>query len=567
MSDYDRFDLRQPLKYGLIAGVAALSVSAIGMVELFARRQLVTGILTLGQFILFLGPAVLAYMVAGKSPKGGTLIGLLYGLLTGLLAALPPIALVSLAQVVNLRQFLVNVSPAVINLLTFDRGVPSGILLLLAVSGVVGLLGAGLRLLPDRFRGPILAGIGWTLSVAMLSEILSQRLQAFFGSDITRLIFQGRALGSNAAIILIILITAIAAIWQLRADSVKSRYAQLNQKQRRRIGIGGTILGALILIVLPTLLGTYLSEVMNNVLIFALMGLGLNIVVGFAGLLDLGYVAFFAIGAYMMGLLTSQGNLGVAGISFWVALPLCVAVSVLAGIMLGIPVLRMRGDYLAIVTLGFGEIIGILAKSDLLKSFIGGAQGVLQIPKPSLFGITLIRPEQLYYVILAACLLAIFISYRLSEARIGRQWMAVREDEDVAEAMGIPLVNTKLLAFAIGAAFAGMAGAIFASKLTSIFPHSFDLLISIIVLSLIIVGGMGSLPGVIIGSLVLVGLPELLREFAEYRNLMYGALLIVMMLARPEGFWPSAARRRELHAHEEEIPPEPTEPAAAPASD
>jgi branched-chain amino acid transport system permease protein len=216
------------------------------------------------------------------------------------------------------------------------------------------------------------------------------------------------------------------------------------------------------------------------------------------------------------------------------------------------PVLRMRGDYLAIVTLGFGEIIRILVLSDLLKPYIGGAQGLLKINKPVIVGIPLIKPDQFYYVVLAGCLIAAFISYRLSQARLGRQWMAMREDEDVAEAMGIRLVNTKLLAFAIGAAFAGLAGAIFASKLTSIFPHSFNLLISINVLCMIIVGGIGSLPGVFLGALALVGLPELLREFAEFRLLMYGIVLIVMMLAKPEGFWPSAIRKRELHVHDDE---------------
>jgi branched-chain amino acid transport system permease protein len=206
----------------------------------------------------------------------------------------------------------------------------------------------------------------------------------------------------------------------------------------------------------------------------------------------------------------------------------------------------MRGDYLAIVTLGFGEIIRILALSDLLKPFIGGAQGILQINKPIVFDLRLVQPYQFYYVVLAGCLLAAFVSWRLRDSRLGRQWMALREDEDVAEAMGINLVNTKLMAFAIGAAFSGLSGAIFASKLTSIFPHSFGLLVSINVLCLIIIGGMGSLPGVLVGALALVGLPELLREFAEYRLLAYGALLIVMMLAKPEGLWPSAARKREL---------------------
>jgi len=281
------------------------------------------------------------------------------------------------------------------------------------------------------------------------------------------------------------------------------------------------------------------------------MGLGLNIVVGLAGLLDLGYVAFFAIGAYTMAVLTSLSDLGIAQMSFWLALPIAVAVAALAGLILGMPVLRMRGDYLAIVTLGFGEIIRILALSDMLKPFIGGAQGVLKIPKPVFFGDALVQPQKLYYVVLGAVLIAAFISTRLRESRLGRRWMAMREDEDVAEAMGINLVSTKLLAFSIGAAFSGLAGAIFASKLTSIFPHSFSLLISINVLSLIIVGGLGSIPGTIVGAIVLVGLPELLREFAEFRWLMYGLLLIAMMLTRPEGFIPSDVIKRELHAADE----------------
>jgi branched-chain amino acid transport system permease protein len=282
------------------------------------------------------------------------------------------------------------------------------------------------------------------------------------------------------------------------------------------------------------------------------MGLGLNIVVGLAGLLDLGYVAFFAIGAYTMAVLTSQGDLGLFDLSFWAALPISVAVASFAGIILGMPVLKMRGDYLAIVTLGFGEIIRILALSDMLKPFIGGAQGILKIPKPEIAGTSLIQPEQLYFVVLAGVALAAFMSVRLRESRLGRQWMAMREDEDVAEAMSINLVKTKLLAFGIGAAFSGLAGAIFASKLTSIFPHSFSLLISINVLSLIIVGGLGSIPGTVVGAAILVGLPELLREFAEFRFLMYGLLLIAMMLNRPEGFIPSDVIQRELHADEDE---------------
>ncbi|UCC65698.1 MAG: branched-chain amino acid ABC transporter permease [Anaerolineae bacterium] len=288
--------------------------------------------------------------------------------------------------------------------------------------------------------------------------------------------------------------------------------------------------------------------------LYVLMGLGLNIVVGYAGLLDLGYVAFYAIGAYAMAALTSQTELGY-GLSFWTALPFAVLVAVLAGLVMGVPVLQMRGDYLAIVTLGFGEIIRILALSDFLKPLIGGAQGIQKIPNISIAGLELVKPEHIYYAILAGCLLVLFVSWRLRDSRLGRQWMAVREDEDVAEAMGINLVKTKLLAFAIGAGFAGLAGAIFAPKLSAIFPHSFSLMVSINVLCLIIVGGMGSLPGVVVGALIMVGMPELLREFTEYRILMYGALLIVMMIVRPEGFWPSEVRKRELRAGSEEPSP------------
>ncbi|RME80739.1 MAG: leucine/isoleucine/valine transporter permease subunit, partial [Caldilineae bacterium] len=223
---------------------------------------------------------------------------------------------------------------------------------------------------------------------------------------------------------------------------------------------------------------------------------------------------------------------------------------VLWGLILGFPVLRLRGDYLAIVTLGFGEIIRILATSDWLAPIEGGPQGVLHIPNPVLFGYTLNTPQTMYYLVLLGALLAAFVTIRLRESRLGRQWMAMREDEDVAEAMGINLVQTKLLAFAIGASFSALAGGIFAARLGNIFPHSFNLLWSINALSLIIVGGMGSIPGVVVGALILVGMPEILREFAEYRLLMYGILLIVMMLVKPEGFLPEATRQRELHAGE-----------------
>jgi len=552
MSETNNFDYHIPLQNGLIAGVVALSVSVIGMVTLLAQRYLIAGWLTLGQVILFMAPAAMSYLAAGKAPQNNKGTALIYGFLTGLISALPLVALILLNEVIDLRQFLPNVSPTLIEILTFGRGTVAGSLHLIIVTSVLGLVAAGLYLLPEHIRRPIFSGLIWTFFFGLFSEILSDRLRTFFGTDFAKLIIESKALRPAVAVTVFVVTASLTALWSRRRDKVKGRMAKMDARSQTRMRYGLIIFGITLMLILPLLLGTYLSEVMNNILIFALMGFGLNIVVGFAGLLDLGYVAFFAIGAYTMGVLTSTGDLGIAGMSFWVAIPICVAASVLGGLLLGMPVLRMRGDYLAIVTLGFGEIIRILVLSDLLKPYIGGAQGLLKINKPVIAGIPLIKPDQFYYVVLAGCLIAAFISYRLSQARLGRQWMAMREDEDVAEAMGIRLVNTKLLAFAIGAAFAGLAGAIFASKLTSIFPHSFNLLISINVLCMIIVGGIGSLPGVFLGALALVGLPELLREFAEFRLLMYGIVLIVMMLAKPEGFWPSAIRKRELHVHDDE---------------
>ena len=558
MSTDKKFTLQNAIVYGLQAGLATTLISMVGMIELFSKRQIISGVMTTAQVFILLAPVLFSYLTARRSEKNKSL---LFSSITGFVSSLPVILLVLLSTTIDIRQFLVNVSPTLIDTLTFGQGAALGSVLLVVITTLLGLASAFVYSLDDKYKVPLLTGLMWTLLVGIFSEILQERLRKFFGIPFTNLLIKSKALQPIVAAILLVGITTIKYYWQQRGDAIKQNFAnrfegqQKYRTQYQRIALFG------LLLILPLLLGTYLSEVVNNVGIFVLMGLGLNIVVGFAGLLDLGYVAFFAIGAYVMAILTSDGALGVGNTSFWLALPVSVVAATLAGILLGTPVLRMRGDYLAIVTLGFGEIIRIMAVSDFLKPYIGGAQGILQIPKPVFLGTTLLKPEQLYYVILIGVLLAWFISSRLSNSRLGRQWMAMREDEDVAEAMGINLVNTKLLAFAIGAGFSGLAGAIFASKLTSIFPYSFDLLKSINVLCLIIVGGMGSLPGVVVGAFILVGLPELLREFAEFRLWMYGALLIVMMLAKPEGFWPSAIQKRELHAYEDDVSAE--EPAAA----
>jgi branched-chain amino acid transport system permease protein len=309
--------------------------------------------------------------------------------------------------------------------------------------------------------------------------------------------------------------------------------------------IGYGILGLVVLLT-PQFLGKYWNYAMGTVGIYVLMGLGLNIVVGLAGLLDLGYVAFFAIGAYTAGLLTAPAPIPLQ-IGFWPVLILSVVLAAFAGILLGIPVLRMRGDYLAIVTLGFGEIIRVLIRSDMMAPYLGGPQGVRDIAGPSLFGYPLTSEKAYVYLIILGILLTILFTNYLQNSRVGRAWMAMREDETVAQAMGINTLYYKLMAFATGAAFAGLGGALFAARNQYTGPDDHTLMVSINVLSLLIVGGMGSIPGVIIGAFVLKGLPEILRELDLYRLLVFGALLVYMMIIRPEGIWPAPRRMMELH--------------------
>jgi branched-chain amino acid transport system permease protein len=303
------------------------------------------------------------------------------------------------------------------------------------------------------------------------------------------------------------------------------------------------------------------------------MALGLNIVVGYAGLLDLGYVAFFAVGAYSSAILTSpQSPAFRPQLALIVAIPFVMLAAAVAGIVVATPVIRMRGDYLAIVTLGFGEIARILLNSEWLSPYFGGAQGITNIPDLKLGPLTFNSPQDYFYPIVLFVLIAAYVTFALQKSRWGRAWMAMREDESVAEAMGINIVTAKLSAFVVGAILASFGGALFGAQIGSVFPHSFNVVVSITVLVIIIVGGMGSVPGVALGALILIGLPNLLREFSEFQFLFYGVLLIAMMLKRPEGFIPSKRRAQELH-HDEtkqdnwlEIygEPEPTSGASVP---
>lgn len=537
-----------PVQYGFIAGVAVLYTALVGMVEMFQSRAIISGWLRLDQVLVFAPPLLAALLVSRRLVSAPSpLERLLMGAVVGLCSSLPITALLLLNTVVNVRQVFVSVSPVLVNLLTFGQDLPIGLALLIGILTLCGIVGALAPLVPKQVRPPLVAGLSITLGVGLLSEVPIQILRQAGGTAAVRTFFSANALRPEMALALFVIVVVVAALWQWQRDNVRKRYNSLGvggQYAIRRTGFG---LLFILLLALPWIVGLFLSEVLVNVGIYVLMALGLNIAVGLAGLLDLGYVTNFAVGAYVMGTLTSTGPLGIGQFNFWLILPVSVLSAMLTGFLLALPVLRMRGDYLAIATLGFGEIIRLLALSDWLRPYIGGSQGMLFIPSAQFFGIPLSGPQQIYYLILGACFLTLFVMIRLNSSRTGRQWMALREDEDAAAAMGIDTIKTKVLAFTLSAAAGGLAGGIFATKLGAIFPHSFNLLISINTLSIIIVGGMGSIPGIVLGALALVGLPELLREFAEYRLLMYGAALIAMMLLRPEGLWPSAVRRRELY--------------------
>jgi len=328
-----------------------------------------------------------------------------------------------------------------------------------------------------------------------------------------------------------------------------------------RSGREQVILGALLLAGLASLpfsLDQFQNSVMGIVFIFVMMGLGLNIVVGYAGLLDLGYVAFFAIGAYIYAFLSApfsspwfSQQLAQWGLptnqpllSFWQAIPPIMVLAAFGGVLLGTPVLRLRGDYLAIVTLGFGEIVRLFMLN--LADLTNGPRGLLNIAPPTIFGYDLGNPRDIFILALVGSGLIAFVSLRLERSRLGRAWVAIREDEEAAQAMGIHLVRAKLLAFAIGATFAGLAGQLYAARQVNIFPDNFTLFVSIDALALLIVGGMGSIPGVVLGALALKGLPEVLRGVDEYRIVAFAALLVIMMIAKPEGILPAQRTKAEL---------------------
>ena len=308
------------------------------------------------------------------------------------------------------------------------------------------------------------------------------------------------------------------------------------------------LVAAVVALVFPWLVSTgqnfYHVNVMVSALIFVVLGLGLNITVGLAGLLDLGYIAFFAVGSYTYALLSKNFDLG-----FWTCLPLGGVMGMLFGIVLGFPILRLRGDYLAIVTLGFASITKIVLEN--WDTVFGGAAGIAGIPRPEFFGMALDGRQKSvysYYIVLALVGITILVTNRLKNSRIGRAWMALREDEIACVAMGVDMARTKLSAYALGAFWAGLVGVVFAAHNNFINPDSFTFMDSAMILAMVVLGGMGSILGVIIASLALKLLPEYLRAFAEYRMLVFGAVMVLMMIFRPQGLISNMRRKYEHDA-------------------
>ena len=542
--------LRTLIRISVLGGVVAIYLCLVGIVPVFADRPLIVGVIELGQAALLIAFGAVGFLAArdqvGVSRFRAVVAGTAVGAITGTFLT----GLVLVGSVVNLRAVFLNASPELYALLTNGQGT-SWAWFPILVGAITGGLAGAVAGLPAGLRSMVLLSLGSLVFFGLFAGLLRTPMLVTSLAGPARFLLAADGLTVPGAILVFFGTMAIIAV--VRWTKPRQRVNALPRAQRRLVVGPAAILVLAVILLFPLAMGSFFAQVIAIVALFILLGLGLNITLGLAGLLDLGFVAFYAVGAYTVALLTSPGEFGLAQLTFWQAVPFAVIFAMGFAIFLGLPILRIRGDYLAIATLGFGEIIRILVGSDLLKKSLGGPQGILNIPKPIEVATThwLAGPTQIYYLALAFAVVVAFVSWRLRGSRMGRSWMAIREDEDVAEGMGVNLVQTKLLAYMMGGAFAGLAGAISVALIGSVFPTSIQLQLSINVVAIVVVGGMGSIPGVVLGALVLIGLPELFREFSDYRFLFYGIALMAVMIYRPEGLLPSKIATRELHTADE----------------
>ena len=562
--------VRRALIAGAIAGAAAVYLVTVGLIGAFQNRPAVTDVVSIGTLMLAVCPFVAGIYLGNRFSRAGAGAARILaaaaaaGITAGLIAAV----FAALVATVDVGGVFLAINQRIIDFITFDAGPAMGGALLVALATASAVLGAGLFLLQAPERSAILAGLATAIVLSILEPLLRPILGRMELTAIDRFLYQGGGLTLMGGVVAFVAAALLSSAWNRAGADYRRAFRDMPREQRRPVGAGLLVLAFVIVLVLPQVTGGFVSLVLVQVGFFLLLALGLNIVVGYAGLLDLGYVAFYAVGAYTTAVLLSPTSVldGVftqtfGGLAFWMALPVVMIMAGIVGILIGAPVLRLRGDYLAIVTLGFGEIARILFLSDALEPWVGGAQGIVRIPDLNFVKIDfsdfelwgpLTEPIHFFYPILIFCGLAAFVAWRLANSRTGRAWNAMREDEQVAEATGVNTTNYKLLAFALGATLGCLGGSLFAVQLGSVFPATFNILVSITTLAIIILGGMGNIPGVVLGALLLIGLPELLREFEQYRLLIYGAVLIGMMILRPEGLFPSRIRREELHEVTEE---------------
>jgi branched-chain amino acid transport system permease protein len=560
---------RRMVRAGLLGAAGAVYLALVGLYTRFAELELVGEQVTLGRLLLLAPALVAAYavtrprVVAGERRMLSLAAGIAAGGATGLVTGVAFSAVVWLTEwfgVDRIREVFIQVSEPLIDFLTLDKGVPAGLVYLLVLSVVGGLVGGFARTAPSDVRTPASVGVLAVFSLAMLQRIIPIMLvQLGITADWLYSPATGGLSWGGAAIVFVVAAGA-SVVWS-RAHAPRERIrSTIQEAPAAKLGLLVILLA--VASILPLLLGTVISEVLGQVMIYVLLGIGLNIVVGYAGLLDLGYVAFFAFGAYTTALLTGaflNTTTGAAepalsaDLNFYVAVWIVALLAAGVGLLIGGPVLRLRGDYLAIVTLGLGEIVSIITASRWAAPLVGGPQGMRGVSNAEIFGLNpQDNAQHFYYLALAFVILALFISWRLASSRIGRAWTAMREDEQVADAMGVSTIKFKLLAFAMGGAIGSLGGALFAVSLGSLTPTSFEILVSITALAVVVLGGLGSLPGVVVGAMVLIGLPGLLREFEEYRLLIYGGALVAIMVLRPQGLIPNVRRSRELKEEEVE---------------
>lgn len=539
------------IRVGLIGAAVAIFLCLVGIVPVFHTRPLIKDVISLGQTSVVLALLATGLVAARTADMRGTL-SVLPGAVAGAIAGAGLTALVILGEVINVRAVFLNASPLLYGILTFGSGI-AGSWIAIVIGAVLGAAGSVGARLPTSSRRPLTTFVLTLLMGGLFAGILRTAMLSTPLAGLARLLFAPLGLTIVGAIVAVIAFVGASELFHY--TRVRDRVNGMAPAQQRLVTWPLLAIAAFAVLMLPHALGPFVAQVIALVALYVLMGLGLNITLGLAGLLDLGFVAFFAVGAYTVALLTGTSEFGIADWSFWAAIPFAVLFAMVFGAILGLPILGIRGDYLAIATLGFGEIIRILAGSDLLSPWLGGPHGILNVPKPIAVQPThfLAGPNQIYYIAIACAVLIAFVAWRLRGSRIGRAWLSIREDEDVAEALGVNLVQTKILAYVLGAGFAGLGGGIFASLVGSIFSSSIQLFVSINVVAIVVVGGMGSIPGAVLGAIFLIGVPELFREFSEYRFLFYGAALILMMLYRPEGLMPTRFAAREVHLESQEL--------------